>query len=69
MHFFDFVRGIPLCGEIRLDGLVHDRNECDDVAKWHERRRTHAVGLVLLRNGVAQSNFVLVVEPVLIVRA
>ena len=67
MHFVDLFTGIPFCRKIRLDGLVHDRDKGDNIPQRHVRRRLYPVDLVLLQGRVPQSNFLLVVQPVLIV--
>lgn len=67
MHLLDLLGGIPFCGEIRVDGLIHDGDKCDHVAERDVRRGPDGVNLVLLQAGVAQSDFLLIVDPILIV--
>jgi len=69
MHAFDDFSGVAGGCEIRLDGLVHDRDERDDVRQWDEGRGLDSVGLVLFEGGVAQGDLLLVIEPILIVGA
>ena len=68
MHLIHHFRRMPFRGQILLHGHVHHRDESQYVAQRHEGRRTRAVDLVLLRRGVPQRDFLLVVDPVLIVR-
>ena len=67
MHFFHVLRRVSLGGKIRLDGLVHHRNEGDDVAQGNIRSRVDSIGRILFQARVPQRDFVLVIEPILIV--
>ena len=67
MHFLHVLHRVSLGGKIRFDGLVHHRNEGDDVAQGNKRSRVDSVGRVLFQAGMPQSDFVLVIEPILIV--
>jgi hypothetical protein len=53
--------------KIRLDGLVHDHDKRDHIRQRNVRRRANTIDLVLLQACVAQCNFLLVVNPVLVV--
>src|SRR5580698_7630369 len=69
MHFFYVFRGVTLGGEKGLDRLVYDGDEGKNVSQRDVRRRLHSICLVLFDAGVAEGDFLLIVEPVLVVRA
>src|SRR5271165_3997485 len=68
MHPVDVLARMPLGDKIRFDGLVYHGDKRDDVAQWYIGCRPDSVNLVLLQTRMPQSNFLLVVDPVLIVR-
>ena len=68
MHFLHIPGGIAFCRQVRLDRLVHHRDESDDVAQRHVRRRLDIVHLVFFQASMAQGNFLLIIEPDLIIR-
>jgi len=69
VHLFQYFSGVIFCSEIRLDRLVHHDDECDDIAERYVRRGLDAIDLVLFQGRVAECDFVLIIEPILIVRA
>jgi hypothetical protein len=52
-----------------LDRVVDDGGEGNNIAERNRLRRLCFVRLILLQVRVAQSDFVLIIEPILIVRA
>ena len=59
---------MSLRGQERLDRLVHDGRERDNVSQRNEWRGLNTIRIVLLHTGMSQGDFVLIVQPVLIVR-
>ena len=60
---------MPLGFQVRLYRVVEDNEERDDVTVGHMRRRNDVVRLVLLEACMPQGDFLLVVEPILVVGA
>jgi hypothetical protein len=62
MHLANVFGGVVFGRQVRLDGLVHEGDESDQVSKGHIWRRPNAINLVLFGTRVPQSNFVLIVS-------
>src|SRR5277367_3207734 len=69
VHLVDGGGGVGFGGEVGLDGFVHYGGEGDYVGQGDVGRGVDGVREILFCGGVAEGDFVLVVEPVLVVGA
>ena len=70
MHFVDIRCRVALRSEKRFDNvsIVDDGGERNDITEVNRRSRFGVIRFVLLYAGVPQRNFLLVVQPIRIVR-
>ena len=69
MHPLDILGRMSFRAEKWLDGVVDHCRKRDHVPQWNVRGGFYVVRLVLFYAGVAQRDFLLIIEPILIVAA
>lgn len=69
VHRLNLFGRMPFFRQEALDGERDGENERHEVAEMNDGNGFHTVGLVLFGAVVAQGDFVLVIEPVLVVGA
>src|ERR1700677_594658 len=68
MHPVDDLRWVPRACEIGLDGFVQHCDKCCDVSEGDVRGGLDTICLILLKARVPESDLLLIIQPVLVVR-